>query len=89
MAETKEVIIYDANPQTVRASRNMGMLLLHNQVRDIVEDFGSRVIQDRLSGTIDIVPPLPSEKLPDLGQAIIGFALQFDDTPPPPTYRIL
>jgi hypothetical protein len=91
MMNEKEFVINYLGPseQFVIASRTLGRVLMRDEIVKIVGEFGSRVKMTPGDVSIDIIPPIPKDRLPELGEALVQLAQKLDPTPPPPTYKIV
>jgi hypothetical protein len=63
-------------------------ILRHPRIDEILSDFGSVAVRGDRIGTIDVIPPVPNERLNELGQVLVDFAESLDSSPPPPSFRI-
>ena len=74
--------------QFVYASRELGRILLMDEVSDIVREFGSEVKRTLGDYSISIQPPIPKAKLPQFGEALVQLAHTLDPSDPMPDYDI-
>jgi len=75
----------------VTAPTGMGLILRHSGLRDIIKGFESE--PRRASGVlseseIGIVPPIPDNRLDELGEALVQLVSTLNPNDPPPTYVI-
>ena len=81
--------IYNLGPekQYIQAV-GMGLILFREEIDELAAGFGSRIGRIPGDTTVDVIPPIAREKLPEVGGALIKLAQDLDPTPPTPTYEI-
>ncbi|MBX4197592.1 hypothetical protein KW801_03510 [Candidatus Saccharibacteria bacterium] len=91
MMNEKEFLIGNAGPneQYVIVSRALGRILMRDEVAEIIGELGSTARSSPSDVSIEITPPIPEDKLPKLGEALVELASSLDPTPPLPTYKIV
>jgi len=74
--------------QYLGASNNMGRFLKSPAVSDVVRGFGSILVNKHDTNDFNVVPPIRTENLENLGQALVELAQKMDPEPPAPRYEI-
>jgi hypothetical protein len=67
---------------------SLGRILLREEVKLIAKSFGSRVNTSPNFSLIDVIPPIPPERLQEFGEALVELAWKLDPTEPKPDYKI-
>lgn len=74
--------------QYIRAY-GMGMIMFRSEADQIVGRFESRIQRASGDTSVSIVPPIASERLPELGAALVELARNLDPSGPPPDFEVL
>lgn len=86
----KEFIISNIprEAQRVLVPLTLGRILFRQEIDEIVGRYGSRAQRNPDGGSIEVVPPIPKDKLSELGDALVKLAKTLEPDGPEPTYDI-
>jgi hypothetical protein len=83
MEHRRHIVITDGFPKEtgITVPHDLGRFLHVPQVADIVQEFDSSTVSKGPS-SVEVVPPLESSRLEELGQKLVSLALSLDSSAP-------
>ncbi len=89
MESNKNFVIHQTGASTsIAKSPELGRILLRPEVEAIAAQYGAAVIRFGTESFVDLIPPVPDEDLPKLGEALVDLAKNLDSSEPEPTFTI-